>query len=454
MVARVPDGNHLGGLSGLGAEGVAGGPSPAGVSAEGPLRVALLVYRGNPHSGGQGVYTRYLARELVNLGHQVTVFAGQPWPVLDDGTGFVPVPSLDLYRQPDPFRIPKPWEFKSTIDVAEFALMCTAGFPEPRTFSWRVRRELAKRHGQFDIVHDNQTFGSGLLGVMEDGWPFIGTCHHPVTVDRTLDLEHAENWRRKITLRRWYGFLGMQMRVARQVPRILTVSTSSKNDIVSQYSIRPEQLSVVPIGADHTHFRPRPEIPKVPGRIMTTASADVPFKGLLPLVEAVAKLRTEVPDAHLVVVGRLRAESPVAAAIERLGLNGAVTFESGVSDDRMVELYAEATVAVVPSLYEGFSLPAVEALACGVPLVATTGGALPEVVGEHGVTGLLVPPGDPGALAMAIQSVMEDPDLAARLSEAGRRRVLERFTWQACAAATAENYRWVIEDKLRRTAPC
>jgi glycosyltransferase involved in cell wall biosynthesis len=337
-----------------------------------PLRIALLVYRGNPHSGGQGVYTRYLSRELVNLGHQVTVFAGQPWPVLDDGVAYVPVPSLDLYREPDPFRVPMPWEFRTRIDIAEFALMCTAGFPEPRTFSWRVRRELAARPGQYDVVHDNQTFGTGLLGVMADGWPLLGTCHHPLTVDRGLDLEHAENWRRRLTLRRWYGFLAMQKKVARQIPRILTVSSSSKRDIVEQYGIGANQLEVVPIGADHTHFRPHPEIARVPGRIMTTASADVPFKGLLPLVEALAKLRTERPEAHLVVVGRLRADSPVAAAIERLGVSAAVTFESAVSDDRMVELYAEASVAVVPSLYEGFSLPAVEAMACGVPLVATT----------------------------------------------------------------------------------
>jgi glycosyltransferase involved in cell wall biosynthesis len=414
------------------------------------LRIALLVYRGNPHSGGQGVYTRYLSRELVDLGHQVTVFAGQPWPVLDEGVGYVPVPSLDLYRQPDPFRIPRPSEFHSLIDLAEFGLMCTAGFPEPLTFSWRVRRELAKRSGQFDVVHDNQTFGRGLLGVMEDGWPLVGTCHHPITVDRTLDLEHAETLRRKVTLRRWYGFLRMQKRVARQVPRILTVSTSSRRDIVQQYGVRPEQLAVVPIGADHTHFRPHPEVRRVPGRIMTTASADVPFKGLLPLVEALAKLRTERPDAHLVVVGRLRAESPVAAAIDRLGLRGAVTFESGVSDDRMVELYAEATTAVVPSLYEGFSLPAVEAMACAVPLVATTGGALPEVVGEDGVTGLLVAPGDAGALALAIDTVMSNADLAARLSAAGRARVLDRFTWRACATGTVEQYRWVIEERHRR----
>jgi MMP alpha-(1->4)-mannosyltransferase len=417
-----------------------------------PLRIALLVYRGNPHSGGQGVYTRYLSRELVSLGHEVTVFAGQPWPVLDDGVGYVPVPSLDLYRESDPFRVPKPWEFHSSIDLAEFALMCTAGFPEPRTFSWRARRALAARAGQFDVVHDNQTFGTGMLDIMADGWPLLGTCHHPITVDRSLDLEHAESWRRQITLRRWYGFLGMQKRVARKLPRILTVSSSSKRDIVDQYRIRPDQLAVVPIGVDDSHFRPRPEIARVPGRIMTTASADVPFKGLLPLVESLAKLRTERPEAHLVVVGRLRAESPVAAAIERLGISDAVHFESGVSDDRMVELYAEATVAVVPSLYEGFSLPAVEAMACGVPLVTTTGGALPEVVGEDGVTGLLVPPGDVGALAIAIDRVLGDPALGAKLAEAARRRILERFTWRACASATADHYLWIIENHKARAA--
>jgi glycosyltransferase involved in cell wall biosynthesis len=288
---------------------------------------------------------------------------------------------------------------------------------------------------------------------MADGWPLVGTCHHPVTVDRALDLEHAGTWRRRLALRRWYGFLAMQKRVARRIPRILTVSSSSKRDIIEQYGVAPEQLEVIPIGVDPAHFRPRPEIARVPGRIMTTASADVPFKGLLPLVEALAKLRTERAEAHLVVVGRLRPDSPVAAAIERLGLSDGVLFEPAVTHDRMVELYGEATVAVVPSLYEGFSLPAVEAMACGVPLVTTTGGALPEVVGEDGVTGMLVPPGDAGALAMAIETIMADPELAARLSEAARQRVLQHFTWQACAAATADSYRWTIETHQTGAGP-
>jgi glycosyltransferase involved in cell wall biosynthesis len=412
------------------------------------LRIALLVYRGNPHSGGQGVYTRYLSRELVQLGHQVTVFAGQPWPILDDGVDFVPVPSLDLYREPDPFRVPWPWEFRSWVDVAEFGLMCTAGFPEPLTFSWRVRRALARRRNDFDLVHDNQCFGRGMLGVMADGWPLVATLHHPITVDRALDLSHARTLKQKVALRRWYGFLGMQMQVARQVPYIVTVSESSKRDVVEQMGISPHQLAVVPVGVDHTLFRPLPGVPRRPGRIMTTASADVPLKGLVPLLEALAKLRTE-READLVVIGKPRPESRVGATIDRLGLEGSVQFLSGVSDERLIKLYAEASVAVVPSLYEGFSLPAVEAMACGVPLVATTGGALPEVIGDSGSTALLVPPGDPGALAGALGRVLEDDALADRLSRAARRRVLQHFTWRACAEGTVGHYR-----RAMATRPC
>src|SRR3954451_19363167 len=102
-----------------------------------PLRIAFLSYRGNPHCGGRVVYPRPLTKQLYELGHHVTVFSGPPYPELDEGVDFVPVPSLDLYRQPDPFRAPWPWEFTSSIDLLEFALMCTAGFPEPLTFSMR-----------------------------------------------------------------------------------------------------------------------------------------------------------------------------------------------------------------------------------------------------------------------------------------------------------------------------
>ncbi|MGH9196180.1 MAG: glycosyltransferase family 4 protein, partial [Acidimicrobiia bacterium] len=363
------------------------------------LRIALLCYRGNPHCGGQGVYTRHLSSELVKMGHRVTVFAGQPYPVLEDCVDFEPVPSLDLYRPDNPFRVPWPWEFKSSIDLLEFAIMCTAGFPEPRTFSLRIRRLLSERRGEFDIVHDNQCLGPGLLGVMEDGFPLLTTLHHPITVDRQLDLSHARNAWRRFTLRRWYGFVEMQKKVAAQLPHVVTVSQSSRRDIVGQMGVPESRISVIPVGVDHKSFRPMPEVPRIPGRIMTTTSSDIPLKGLSYLLEALAKVRTE-REAELVVVGKPREGSKIPATIDRLGLNGSVKFVTGIDESALVRLFAEAEMAVVPSLYEGFSLPAIEAMACGVPLLSTTGGALPEVVGEHKQNAYLVPPGDPSALAV------------------------------------------------------
>jgi glycosyltransferase involved in cell wall biosynthesis len=277
----------------------------------------------------------------------------------------------------------------------------------------------------------------------------VETLHHPITVDRRLELEQnpwTKRPLRQITLRRWFGFLRMQCRVARQMPRVVTVSESSRRDITRDMGVPYDRMSVVPVGVDTGHFRPLPQVKRVPGRIMTTASADVALKGLVPLLEAVAKVRTE-RDAELVVVGKPRDGSSIPATIERLGLEGAVTFVSGVEPARMVELYNEAEVAVVPSLYEGFSLPAIEAMACGVPLVATTGGALPEVVGADGDNALTVPPGDPGALAVAIGRVLDDPALQQRLGAAGRDHVLERYTWAEMARLTVEQYRLAIEEQ-------
>ncbi|HAN70792.1 MAG TPA: glycosyl transferase family 1 [Actinobacteria bacterium] len=417
-----------------------------------PLRIAWLVYRGNPHCGGQGVYTRYVAREVAALGHHISVLSGQPWPQLDDPSQLVQVPGLDLYRQPDPFRVPHLREFRDSIDAREFALMCTAGFPEPWAFSERAYRLLESRRSEFDLVHDNQALGTGVLKMMRAGWPVTATIHHPITVDRELDLAHASGWRRRLSLWRWYGFLRMQLRVAPRIPRVVTVSESSKRDIAAQMGVPVEHMTVVPIGVDETLFRPLPQIARVPGRLMTTASADVPLKGLSVLLDALAKVRVERPEAHLVVIGRLKDGSSVPALIEQLGLEGAVEFVSGVSDERIVELYAEAEVSVVPSLYEGFSLPAAEAMACGVAVVATTGGALPEVVGADGDCARTVEPGDPSALAAMIVEVLGDPVQRQRLGERGRRRVLERFTWRAHAEGLVELWRAELAERAGRSA--
>ena len=418
---------------------------PAG----GALRIALLAYRGNPHCGGQGVYARHLTGALADLGHHVEVLSGPPYPELDERVRLQRVPSLDLYRQPDPFRRPRWDELRSSIDVAEVALMCTAGFPEPYTFSVRARRALARRRHDFDVVHDNQCLGTGLLGIQSPapaglGIPVVATIHHPVTVDRRVELAHAAGLGRRLALRRFYGFTRMQSRVARRLARVITVSQSSLDDIVAEHGVERARVRIVPVGVDRDRWRPLPGVARVPGRLMTTASADVSMKGLAYLVEALAKVRTERPDTELVVVGAPKPDGAVARLIDRLAIGHAVRFVTGVSDERIVELYAEAEVAVVPSLYEGFSLPAVEAMACGVPVLATTGGALPEVVGDDGRTAVLVPPGDAGALAGAIVALRDDPVRRAGLGHAGRRRAVERFSWRATAQATVRQYREVI----------
>jgi glycosyltransferase involved in cell wall biosynthesis len=418
-----------------------------GVGADGdrPLRIALLTYKGNPFCGGQGVYVRHLSRELARLGHSVEVIGSQPYPTLDEGVPLTEIASLDLYRQPDPFRTPKRDEYRDWIDRLEVATMWTGGFPEPLTFSLRARRMLAARAGAFDVVHDNQTLGYGLLGGPRAlGAPLVTTIHHPITVDRQLELDAAADWKRRASVRRWYAFTRMQKRVSRRLPSVLTVSGTSRKEIVDHLGVRPDRISVVHIGADTGLWSPDPSVAEVPGRIVTTSSADVPLKGLVYLIEALAKLRTERPDAHLVVVGKRAEDGPVAQAIERYGLDGAVRFVKGVTDAELVDLVRSAEVACVPSLYEGFSLPAAEAMATGTPLVATTGGAIPEVAGPDGETCLAVPTGDAGALAAALGRLLGDPELRARLGAAGRARVLERFTWARAAQGTAELYRSAI----------
>jgi glycosyltransferase involved in cell wall biosynthesis len=253
--------------------------------------------------------------------------------------------------------------------------------------------------------------------------------------------------------RRWYAFTQMQKRVARRLPSVLTVSGTSRQEIIDHLGVRDDRIHVVHIGADTDLFSPNPAVPQVPGRIVTTSSADVPLKGLVFLVEALAKVRTEHPDAHLIVVGKRPTEGPVAQAVERYGLEGAVDFVKGISDAELVDLVRSAEVACVPSLYEGFSLPAAEAMATGTPLVATTGGAIPEVAGRDGETCLAVPPGDPGALASGLSRLLSDPELRARLGRAGRERVLARFTWAKAAEGTAARYREAIAGRTTSPSP-
>ena len=406
------------------------------------MRIALLSYRSKPHCGGQGVYVRHLSRSLVDLGHQVEVFSGQPYPEeLDPRVVLTEVPSLDMYREPDPFRIPHPREIRDRIDLLELAGVWTAGFPEPRTFSLRAARLLSDRLDDFDVVHDNQSLGVGLVKIAATGLPVVATVHHPITRDRVVDLA-AARWWRKPSVRRWYGFLAMQERVARSIPELLTVSSSSATDIITDFGVHPDQLHVVPLGVDTDLFAPSSH-PRVPGRIIAIASADVPLKGVGHLLQAVAKLRHHY-DLELQLVAKLEPNGPTEKLIAELGISDIVHISSGVSDTELARLFASAEIACIPSLYEGFSLPAVEAMASGTPIVASRAGALPEVLGADGGCARLVPPGDAAELTRVVGELLDSPDELRRLGTAGRRRAVEVFSWESVAAQTVRVYEQAI----------
>ena len=416
--------------------------SGAAYDPNGPLRLAYLTYRGKPHVGGQGVYTRHLTKALVDLGHSVEVFGGQPYPVLDDRITLHKLPSLDIFNDMYPGRLPGYWELKSWPDVVETARFLTGQFSEPLAFSKRAYRELKTRAGDFHLVHDNQCLGWDILKI-EKIIPTIVTLHHPITKDRELEMSHARNWWKRRSLKRWYSFVDMQGKVASKMPRIVVVSENSINDINKDMGVSRDRMRLVPVGVDPDLFRPLPHVQRQPGRLITTASADVALKGLSYLLEAMAKLRTE-RDIRLTIIGKPRPGHSMDL-IESLGLMPYIDFVSGVTDERIVELYAEAELAVVPSLYEGFSLPAIEAMSTGICLVATDGGALPEVTGTDGDTVLQCPAGDAEALAAALRRGLDDADLRERVGRAGRDRVVSRWSWRHCAELTVQQYREVLE---------
>jgi len=419
---------------------------------DGPLRLAYLTYRGKPHVGGQGVYTRHLTKALADLGHHVEVYGGQPYPVLDPRVELHQLPSLDIFNDQFPGRFPAYWELNNWPNALEALYLLRGTFAEPLTFSLRAYRALQGRVNDFDLVHDNQCLGKHILSI-EKIIPTIVTLHHPITKDRKLEMQHTKNYWKRRGISRWYSFVKMQGKVASRLPRIVVVSENSIADIHTDMKVSLDRMRLVPVGVDPDLFKPIPSVARKPHHLITTASADVALKGLAYLLEAVAKLRTE-RDIHLTIIGKPRAGAS-ADLITSLGLSDCITYVSGVSDERIVELYAESTLAVVPSLYEGFSLPSIEAMSTGICLVATTGGALPEVTGHDGDTVLSCPPGDADALAAALRRGLDDEQLRTKIGAAGRTRVVERWSWRHCASLTVDQYREVVMmphnvEKVRR----
>ena len=421
-----------------------------------PLRIVFVAYRGNMRCGGQGVYLWFLARELARLGHELDVLVGPPYPDPmpfahsvthlpneQFWAGWFAKDRAAMFAGGDPLRVLRP------LDFYELAASYLGFLPEPFAFSVRALRELGRRvaAGQrWDVVHDVQCLGWGILGIRALGLPVVSTIHHPLSVDRRASFVRDRNLREAIGTMTFYP-IGMQSTVARRIERIFTSSEASAREIERDFGVRRERLRMVANGVDTELYSPDPAVARDPGEILCVGRASDPNKGIVTLVEAIARLPagprlTLVDDDHPDNEARKRARA--------LGCADRVRITGRVPTEQLLHFYRRAALVVVPSRYEGFGLPAAEAMACETPVVATAAGALPEVV-RTGGGGLLVPKDDPDALARGITELLERPERRAELGARGRRGIVDAYSWPRIAAATAEAY--VEAMALRRGRP-
>jgi glycosyltransferase involved in cell wall biosynthesis len=407
------------------------------------MRICLLSYRSYRYSGGQGVYLRYLSRSLRDLGHEIDVVSGPPYPELDDGIRLIKLPSLDLYSMsPGRRLLINPRKLNTLPNLVEWLGVISGYFSEPLTFGMRAYNLIRNSENKkYDIIHDNQTISYGVLKIQELGYPVVETIHHPVTIDRDLAVKSATSLKDKLGLRRWFAFINMQIKVARRLPHIITVSQTACQHIAKTFGISEGKLRVVYNGIDTDIFSPSPKVNRLENRLLVVISRDTAVKGLSYMLEALAILRQR-HNLELTVVAKETDNSTTQKLISNLGVRDYVKFIDEIDTAELVNQYRLATVVAIPSIYEGFGLPAAEAMACGAPVVSTTAGALPEIVGDAGI---LVSPADTKALAEAISALVLSPNKRRHLSETGRKRIVQMFNWRNTAKATADVYAEAIK---------
>jgi glycosyltransferase involved in cell wall biosynthesis len=408
------------------------------------MRICLLSYRCYRYSGGQGIYVHYLSRFLTELGHSVDVIAGPPYPELDDGVNLIKLPSLDLYTLPERRRILiNPRKLNSSANVVEWLGESSGSFTEPLSFGMRAYSYLknGRRYKKYDVIHDNQSLSYSIPKIQELGIPVVTTIHHPIAIDRDLAIMAAKSLWQKIAIRRWYAFTNMQIKVAKKLSHFITGSQNSYRQIVEVFQLSEDKIRVIYDGVDTSVFRQAPEVKRAPNQLLVINSGDIPLKGLKFLLEAVAVLKLR-QTIQLTIVGTPMKNGYTQGLIDRLGISDCVTRRGKIDTAELVRHYSSAAIVIVPSVYEGFGLPAVEAMCCKAPVISTTAGALPEIVGDAGI---LVPPADSRALVEAISGLMNNPDKRRQLGEMGHNRVIEMFNWENTAGQTAEVYKEAVE---------
>ena len=391
------------------------------------LNIAILSYRSAQFGGGQGVYVRDISLALKLKGHNVDVISGPPYPNLHDGINLIKLPGLNLFETfsfRDRLKKFLKKKNKKFDHYYEFFSVLLGGFPEPKTFGKRANRYL-KLNNHYDLIIDNQSLSYGMIDIQKR-FPFIEIIHHPITFDYKYELASSRKIKYRISRHRWYSFLKMQKKVAPYIKRIITPSKSSKKGIVDEFNCNKANITVINNGIDTNEFSPVNEVTRNEFRLITTASADVPLKGLDFSLKALKKLKKDFPNMHLIVIGFIKKGGHTEKLIKKLGLENDVTFKSNLTKNEIKDCYSKSSIAIVSSLYEGFGYPVIEAMSCEVPLIATNVSSIPELTSEFAK---LVDPKNEEMIYQSVKDILAEYDKYKKIAIKGRQHVIKNFNW-------------------------
>jgi len=408
------------------------------------FNIAILSYRSARFGGGQGVYVRDISYVLNLMGHNVDVISGPPYPDLHKEINLIRLPGLDLFETfsfKDRLKKFLNKKNKNIYDYYEFFSVLLGGFPEPKTFGVRANKFLEGTE-KYDLIIDNQSISYGMLEIQKR-FPFIEIIHHPITIDYKYDLESSKSIKYRLSRHRWYSFLKMQKKVAPCIKRIITPSISSKNGIINEFKCKQENISVINNGLDPTEFSPINNFPRKKFRLITTASADVPIKGLDYSLKALKILKKDFPKIHLIVVGNIKNNGHTQRLIKELKLEKDVIFKSNLSRYQIRELYASSSVAIVSSLYEGFGYPVIEAMSCEIPLIATNISSIPELTSNYAK---LIEPKNVEMISNSVKEIILDYPKYKEIARNGRQHIIQKFNW----GKISEEYEKIILNTVEK----
>ena len=408
------------------------------------LNIAILSYRSAQFGGGQGVYIRDISFALSLMGHNVDVISGPPYPDLHKKVNLIKLPGLDLFETfsfKDRLKKLLKKKNKNFNHYYEFISVLFGGFPEPKTFGDRVNVYLSSNNN-YDLIIDNQSLSYGMIDIQKR-FPFIEIIHHPITFDYKFELASSKRIKYKLSRYRWYSFLKMQKKVAPLIKQIITPSKSSKEGIVNEFNCAKENINVINNGLDTNEFSPIDKTGINKNRLITTASADVPLKGLDYSLKALKMLKDDYPELHLVVIGSPKKGGHTERLIRELELEQDVIFKSNITKEEIRDLYSTSSVAIVSSLYEGFGYPVIEAMSCEVPLIATNVSSIPELTSEFAT---LIEPKNEEMIYKSVKNILSDYDEFKQIAINGRAHVIKKFNW----AKITNEYEDVIFKTIKK----